>query len=123
MFKHWLSVPFVLAPFPFLVFMDLILELYHRICFPLYGMPYVKRRAYIKIDRHKLKYLTPGEKIGCMYCGYANGIFAYYTRIAGDTERYWCGIKHKKRPGFIPPKHHKNFLEYGDSKAYKRAKK
>lgn len=91
-------------------------EMYHRICFPLYGLPYVKRSEYIVIDRHKLQYLNWFQKIACVYCGYVNGIFRYASAIAGQTERYWCGIIHSR--GTKQP-HQKNFLPYGDEKAYK----
>ena len=38
---------------------DILVEIYHRICFPLYGMAYVKRSQYIRItDREKLPYLS-----------------------------------------------------------------
>jgi hypothetical protein len=39
--------------FPLIV-MDIWVEIYHRICFLAYGIPYVKRQNYIKIDRHKI---------------------------------------------------------------------
>jgi len=38
--------------------------------------------------------------------------------VAAATEKYWCGIKHAARLGFIPPQHHENFLPYGDKKAF-----
>ena len=52
----WLMiVPVVIA--------DIFVEIYHRICFPIYGIPYVKRSQYIRIlDREKLPYLSWGEK-------------------------------------------------------------
>lgn len=59
------------------------------------------------------------EKVNCMYCGYVNGLYAYAVQIAGETEKYWCGIKHDKDPNFVPPEHHKEFIEYGDKKAYR----
>jgi len=55
-----------------------------------------------------------------MYCGYINGVLLYFKEIAGRTEKYWCGIKHKEHPGFIEPKHHKTFLSYGDKEAYQK---
>ena len=103
---------------PLLTF-DVCLEIYHQICFRLYRIELVKRSEYIKIDRHKLKYLNWFDKINCAYCGYANGLMHYASIIAGETEKYWCGIKHQKDPNFIQPKHHSNFLTYGDEKAYK----
>ena len=37
---------------------DIWIEIYHHICFPIYKIPLIKRSRYIKIDRHKLKYLN-----------------------------------------------------------------
>lgn len=117
---HHLTLPIIWAPFPAIIALDIIMELYHRTCFPLYGLPYIKRRDYIRIDRYKLPYLTLAEKIGCLYCEYANGFVAYGTAIAGATEKYWCGIKHKKYAGFHEPAHHAEFAEYGDEQDFKQ---
>ena len=103
-----------------LVILDIFMEIYHRICFPLYGLGYVSRSSFIKIDRQKLSYLSFLEKLHCAYCGYANGLMAYGVEIAGKTEEYWCGIMHEKREGFHQPKHHETFLEYGDKDSYER---
>ena len=73
----------------------------------------------IRIDRQKLKYLNIMEKLNCMYCGYANGLLNYARVISGETERYWCGIKHKSGDGFNEPEHHKDFLEYGDEEGFR----
>lgn len=100
--------------------LDIWVEIYHRVCFWAYEIPYVKRSSYIKIDRHKLSYLDPVEKLNCVYCGYVNGLFHYISVIAGETEKYWCGIKHKHNSNFNEPAHHKNFLEYGDEVAYRK---
>lgn len=77
---------------------DIWLELYHRVCFPLYGIKTVERRAYIKIDRQKLAYLNRWQKLNCMYCGYVNGALHYRTEVAGRTEKYRCGIMHQQTP-------------------------
>lgn len=115
-----ISLPFIWGVIIPMVFFDIWVEVYHRICFPLYGLRYVKRSNHIRIDRHKLKYLNWYQKIACAYCGYANGLANYWTVIAGKTEKYWCGIMHKKYPGFKVPKHHKNFVKYGDEKAFRK---
>lgn len=116
--RHIASIPFIYAMLlPFIV-LDIFLELYHRICFALYKLPYVQRSDYIRIDRHKLSYLRWFEKINCLYCGYANGLLHYAGVIAGKTEEYWCGIKHKKGDHFVAPQHHKDFLPYNDREAF-----
>ena len=119
-FNHLLSAPFVYIMILPLVALDIFIEIYKHICFRLYGIELIKRKSYIRIDRHKLGYLNLLEKLNCAYCGYANGLLNYAVAIAGATEKYWCGIKHKKYNGFKEPKHHKNFLEYSDKKAFRK---
>ncbi len=101
-----------------LIVLDICLEVYHRICFPLYGIPRFKRSQYFQFDRHKLQYLTLWEKVNCTYCTYANGLLLYASMIAAETEQYWCGIKNKKDAAYISPAHQKDFLEYGDKKQF-----
>ncbi|MFH1590253.1 MAG: hypothetical protein ABIB43_06825 [archaeon] len=117
-FNHFISMPFIYFMIIPVFILDICMEIYHNVCFPLYGIPLVKRNKYIKIDRQKLKYLRFAEQVSCAYCGYANGVMAYGVKIAGETEKYWCGIKHQKDEEFIEPAHHKDFLKYGDEKAY-----
>lgn len=117
--RHLVSSPFILGMSIPMVVLDITMEIYHRICFPLYGIPIVKRSQYIRIDRQKLFYLNGWDKLWCMYCGYANGLMAYGVRLAGETEKYWCGIKHKSGGGFVEQPYQKDFLAYGDEKAYR----
>lgn len=119
-FRHALSIPFIWSVLIPLVFLDMMIELYHRVCFPLYGLKLVDRSAFICVDRQKLSYLTWYEKINCAYCGYANGLLRYGVEIGARTEAYWCGIRHQDKPGFNQPSHHKKFLAYGDEEAYKK---
>lgn len=103
------------------IFLDIVMEVYQRICFPIYGIALVSRPEYIRIDRHRLAYLSGLEKINCIYCGYINGLFAYVSRIAAETEWYWCGIKHARNgKPFSAPKHHKDFLPYNNEQALQR---
>lgn len=116
--RHIFVLPFIYTAFLFILFLDIWIEIYHRIAFPLCGMKYIRRRDYIKIDRHKLSYLHIFQKFNCLYCGYANGAIHYFTKIIGETERYWCGIQHDKKEGFIPPSFHSEFIEYGNKEQY-----
>jgi hypothetical protein len=86
-------------PFPLIVLFDIfVVELYHRSVFPLLKLPYFKRSDYIQVrDREKLKYLSRLEKLGCMYCGYVNGLAAYFKAIVNLSEKYWCGIIHENK--------------------------
>lgn len=118
--RHLASIPFIwMMLFPIAI-TDLILEIYHHICFPLYGLPLVKRKEFIRLDRHRLQYLSFTEKVNCTYCAYANGFARYMCEIGARTEGYWCGITHEKKGGFKQPGYQKDFLPYGDEKAYKR---
>jgi hypothetical protein len=78
----------------------------------------VPRATYIVIDRH-LAYLNGIEKLNCVYCGYANGVFAYVREIAGRTEQYWCPIRHAKRVR-TPHGHYHRFVDSGDAEGYHR---
>ena len=118
--RQYLSLPFIVLMSIPLVTLDIFLEFYHRVCFWLLHIPYVKRGQYIRIDRHKLKYLNYNRKFFCAYCGYANGLLGYAVKISGITEAYWCGIKHKTDETFNNPAHHKKFLKYGDEKAFRK---
>lgn len=102
--------------FPFLL-LDGSLRLYEAICFPLYGIPKVKRSQYLNFDRGQLPYLNPIEKIHCFYCAYVNGLCAYVTEIVARTEQHWCPIEHHL-PIRAPHSRYEKFLPYGDAAAY-----
>jgi hypothetical protein len=119
--KHVVVALFLYVMVIPVVFADICIEVYHRICFPLCGMPYVVRSHYIRIlDRGKLPYLTWIEKIGCAYCGYVNGWFHYASVIAGKTESYWCAVAHLEVRGYVPSQHEMSFVKYGDEAAFRR---
>lgn len=121
--SHLISMPIIWLPLPFIIMLDIICELYHQTCFPLYGIQKVKRSEYIKIiDRSKLPYLNFIQKFGCMYCGYANGWFLYIKEIAGRTEKYWCGIMHEDKPGFKTQEHQikYDFAKFGNEEEFRK---
>ncbi len=116
--RNILTVPFIWAClFPALL-MDLTVSAFQAACFPIYGIPKVKRSDYIVIDRHSLAYLNIIEKVNCLYCSYFNGLTGYIQEIAARTEQYWCPIKHARRVANINSRY-KKYLEYGDAEAYK----
>jgi hypothetical protein len=57
-----------------IVFLDLAFTIYQAVCFPVYGIPKVRRSDFILFDRHRLAYLNLIEKLNCLYCAYANGV-------------------------------------------------
>lgn len=97
--------------------LDLWISAYQRVCFPIYGISRVRRSGFIVIDRQHLGYLNAIEKLNCMFCGYANGVFAYVREIAGRTEQYWCPIRHAKRVRG-PHAHYHEFIDFGDAAGY-----
>lgn len=101
---------------PFLL-LDLFLTLYQLLCFPVYGIPRVRRSDYLIFDRGHLAYLNVIEKLNCLYCSYGNGLIAYAREIAARTEQYWCPIKHARRLRDAHPRYHK-FSEFGDAENY-----
>ena len=104
-----LLIPFVL--------LDLFISVYQFVCFPLFGIPTVRRRDYMVIDRVHLSYLNVIEKINCAYCSYANGLIAYAREIASLTEQYWCPIKHARRV-IAAHERYRSFIDYGDAESY-----
>jgi hypothetical protein len=102
---------------PFL-FVDLFLIIYQAICFPVYGIPKVKREDYFMFDRGQLKYLNLVERINCIYCSYGNGLFAYAREISGRTEQHWCPIKHARRVRATHSRYG-HFVDYGDAGQYR----
>lgn len=100
------------------VLMDLTLTMFQAICFPVYGIPKVKRSDYIVLDRIYLAYLNPIEKMNCLYCGYFNGVAAYVREIGARTEQYWCPIKHARKQKAVHSRY-KNFFHYGDAETYR----
>jgi hypothetical protein len=101
-----------------LAVLDLWVSAYQWICFPIYGIARVRRRAYFAVDRRKLGYLNVIEKVGCTFCSYANGLISYVREVAARTEQYWCPIRHAQT---IPTPHGRYhlFFDYDDAKSYR----
>ena len=113
-----LSIPFIWGMFVFFIVFDIVLEIYHQFSFRIFRLPIVDSGKYFKIDRHILNYLSFPDKMRCVYCGYANGVLAYAVKITGDTEKYWCAIKHEKDGHFVEPAHQEDFVEFGDEEEF-----
>ncbi len=113
-----LTIPLIWSALVPVFFLDIIVYLYQFICFPIYGIPRVKRSDYVVIDRHSLQYLNWLEKLNCMYCGYFNGLMGYVREVAARTEQYWCPVRHA-RPVKSMHSRYRHFFEYGDAEAYR----
>jgi len=129
--KHWLPsylldgsvLAYVTAPVIYsgivaFALMDLFLTVYQSICFPVYGIPKVRRADYIVFDRARLKYLNLLERVNCAYCSYGNGVLAYGVEVSARTEQHWCPIKHAQRLR-APHSRYSHFFEYGEAKRYR----
>lgn len=113
------TAPFIYAVFFPLLLLDLFVIAYQFVCFPLYGIPPVRRRDYLVFDRAHLAYLNAIEKLNCAYCSYGSGLAAYVREVVARTEQYWCPIKHARRVLQAHP-HYGGFVDYGDGEAYRR---
>jgi hypothetical protein len=113
-----LTAPVIYALIVPFVLLDLSVMIYQAVCFPVYGIPKVRRADYFAFDRAHLAYLNAIEKFNCAYCTYANGVIAYVREVASRTEEYWCPIKHAKRVMGTHARY-AGFEDYGDAEGYR----
>jgi hypothetical protein len=113
------TAPIIYSVIVPLLLLDLFVTVYQLVCFPVYGIPKVKRRDYFVFDRGYLAYLNAVEKLNCAYCSYGNGFVAYTREIFARTEQYWCPIKHARRVIGVHARYLK-FDDYGDAENYQR---
>lgn len=117
--RHVATAPIVWSCLLPALLLDLCVSFYQAVCFPIYGIPKVRRRDYLIFDRRYLHYLNLIEKFNCAYCSYFNGLIAYIREIAARTEQYWCPIKHARRIHSLHSRYH-NFFNFGDAEAYRK---
>ncbi|HET9706067.1 MAG TPA: hypothetical protein VFP85_18630 [Vicinamibacterales bacterium] len=113
-----LASPVIYSTIVPLVLLDAWVTVYQAICFRLWKITRARRRDYFALDRHRLAYLNGIEKVNCLFCSYANGVFGYVREVAARTEQYWCPIRHGRR---IRPPHgrYASFVPYGDEGRYR----
>lgn len=116
-----LSAPLIYSlVFPLAV-LDAWIRIYEAVCFPVYGIAKVPRRRYFIFDRGRLPYLNAVERLGCLYCSYANGVISYAREAAARTEQYFCPIKHGRLPQ-SPHGRYRHFAGYGDEAGFYAAR-
>lgn len=113
-----LTAPAIYALIIPLLLLDLFVAVYQAACFPVYGIPRVRRSDYLAFDRGQLAYLNAIERLNCEYCAYANGLLAYVREVAARTEEYWCPIKHARRVLGVHSRYG-SFVDFGDGDAYR----
>jgi len=114
-----LTAPLVWLCLPPALLLEAAALLYQAVCFPLYGIPKVRRRDYLVFDHRHLAYLNAIEKCNCAYCSYFVGLIAFVQEVAARTEQYWCPVKHARRLAGLHSRYAR-FLEYGDGAGYRR---
>ncbi|MFH1826863.1 MAG: hypothetical protein ABH812_00310 [bacterium] len=95
--RYLLSAPFIYGMIIPAIIWHISIEIYHQVCFRLYGIPLVDFRKFSIYDRQLLSWLNIWQKINCIYCSYINNLIRYSVEIGGRTERYWCPIKYYRR--------------------------
>ena len=115
---HILTLPIIWSALVPALVLDLVVSVYQVVCFPVYGIPTVKRGEYIVFDRASLRYLNLFEKCGCLYCEYFNGLMGFAREVAARTEQYWCPIRHA-RPTKAVHSRYRHFFPYGDAAGYR----
>lgn len=113
-----LTAPLAYVGFLPFVLTDLFVTVYQRLCFPVYGIPCVRRSEHLVFDRAELPYLNAVEKLNCFYCSYGNGVASYFREVAARTEQYWCPIKHARRMA-AGHERYPHFFAFGDAQAYR----
>ena len=118
-FFNALTSPIIWVVLLPVILLHLTASVFQWICFPIYGIPKVRRRDYVVMDRRVLSYLNPLERLNCGYCEYTNGGLAFVQEIAGRTEQYWCPIKHAVG---LKTRHsrYSHFLDFGDAEQYRQ---
>ncbi len=111
------SAPVIWACVVPAILLHVAANVYQFVCFPIYGIPKVRRQDYFVMDRGHLLYLNSIQRLNCLYCEYANGMLAYVQEIAGRTEQYWCPIKHALN---LKTRHsrYQRFLDFGDAEEF-----
>ena len=112
-----LTMPLIYGMALPLFILDISVSCYQLGCFTAWGIARVKRSEYVVIDRHRLGYLNPVQKLNCVFCGYGNGVIAYAREVTARTEQYWCPIKHALK---VKGSHERYaaFQAYGDAEGY-----
>jgi len=114
-----LTIPVIWSALVPVLVMDVVVSLYQLVCFPVYGIPRVKRGDYVVMDRQALRYLNWIEKVNCAYCSYFNGVIGFVAEVAARTEQFWCPVRHA-RPVKSVHSRYRFFFEYGDAEGYRK---
>lgn len=115
--QNFLTAPIIYGMIVPLALFDLCVTAYQFTCFPIYGIPRVRRSNHIAIDHQHLAYLNFIEKAHCIYCSYASGMISYAREIVARTEQYFCPIKHAHKM-LGAHERYARFLDYGEAEGF-----
>jgi hypothetical protein len=115
--QNFLTAPIIYGMAVPLALTDLCVSFYQLSCFPVYGIPKVRRADYLIFDHQHLEYLNIFEKFHCVYCSYASGVLAYAREITACTEQYFCPIKHARKI-LSTHRRYAAFLDYGEAEGF-----
>lgn len=117
-FLFVLSAPVIYSMVIPVFILECFCRFYQAVCFPVYRIPKVNPKDYIRLDRHKLAYLNGIEKLNCDFCAYFNGAIAFAREIGSRTEQYWCPIRHALAVKGSHSRYNR-FAEYGNAESYR----
>lgn len=72
--------------------------MYQCLLRPLLGLPRVRWRDHVIIDRHRIDGLTWFDKFNCMFCGYANGVCTMMNKEMDYLSEFNTSIAWWKKP-------------------------
>jgi len=93
-FMKMAAIVFCYSGVPVFLLADIYVTIFQKTYFRMSGIPQLDRSDFIQIDRHKLPKLSLAQKVNCVYCGYANGVAAYFKAVVNHMEVHSCAIKH-----------------------------
>lgn len=92
---HYIGIIILLSFVVIIVPMFLVTWFLSPLYFWFYREEPIPPGPFFKFDRHKVKYLSFWDKLGCEYCELANGTIQWMLAITSEIERRWCPIKNE----------------------------
>ncbi len=115
-FGHYMGIVILLSFTVVIVPMFLSAWFLSPLYFWFYRETPISPKPFFKFDRHKVKYLSFWDKVGCEYCELANGTLQWMLAITNEIERRWCPIKNECNPNCSKVKEwREDFLDFEHS--------
>ncbi len=115
-FGHYMGIVILLSFVVVIVPMFLSAWFLSPLYFWFYRETPIPPNGFFHFDRHKAKYLSFWDKVGCEYCEFSNGTLQWMMAISNEIERRWCPIKNACDPNCSKVKEwREDFLEFDHS--------